>query len=442
MPCRQGTTIMTSWEPMLHVRNAASLEGRNPAALSRRGFLQAAALATGASPFLNALRIHAAEIRRKGKACILVWLAGAPSQIDTWDPKTGTPNAGSARPISTKVPGIQVAHYWPKMAQTIDQVAILRTVRGKEAAHERGTYHLHTGRRLGTPEKHPNFGSVVADKLGDPDFDLPNFVSIGQTVSSGFLGVRVAPFIVDRAGELPRNVKQLVSRAQFARRLRYLQEQEAEFAAAGAEGLVAEHQTIYQRAVRLMQSPRLKAFQLADEPQHIQKAYGSSPFQKGLLVARRLVEAGVPFVEVRRGGWDMHNSIEQRMPPAAADVDQGLSQLLRDLKQRGMLQNTLVVCMGEFGRTPKINSRTPAPGRDHWARNFCILLAGGGVKGGRVVGKTSRDGTEIVDREIQVEDFFQTWARLMGIDPDEELYTPSGRPLKIVDGGTPIQEIL
>ena len=150
----------------------------------------------------------------------------------------------------------------------------------------------------------------------------------------------------------------------------------------------------------------------------------------------------MPFVEVRKGGWDMHNSLFTRIKPAAGEVDRGVSALLRDLKQRGLLDRTLVIVAGEFGRTPKVNTKSPAPGRDHWARNFGMLMAGAGIQGGRVVGKTSANGQEVVDRAVSVEDLFQTICRAMKIDADKELYTPGGRPLKIVDGGKPISEIL
>jgi uncharacterized protein (DUF1501 family) len=313
---------------------------------------------------------------------------------------------------------------------------------GKEAAHERGTYHLHTGRRLTGTLKFPSFGSVVANEIGDPDFDLPNFVSIGKTVSSGFLGVRVAPFVVNRPGELPANVSTVIAQERQRKRLALLKSQDSDFEKAGAAELVKEHELLYRRATRLMASPGLKAFQLETASESDKLAYGKTPLGQGLLVARQLVEAGVPFVEVRRGGWDMHSNLWRNMPRAAADVDNGLSQLMTDLKQRGMFEKTLVICMGEFGRTPKINARPPAPGRDHWARNFATLLAGSGIKGGQVVGKTDVNGQEIIDRPVEVEDLFQTLCKSMGVNADKELYSTSGRPLRIVDGGEPVSEIL
>ena len=400
------------------------------------------ALGLSAASLLGPLGLHAEQIKKQQRACILVWLAGAPSQMETWDPKPGTGNGGPTKAIKTALPGVSIAEHWPQMAKALGKVAIIRSMVGKEAAHARGTYHLHTGRRMGGPEKHPNFGSVVAGELGDTNSELPNFVSVGQTLSSGFLGVKVAPFIVNRAGQLPANVSTAVASPRVSRRLALLKAQDAALSKAGAAALVEEHRVLYERARRLMTSPKLKSFKLDDEPAARQQAYGKNPFGQGLLVARRLVEAGVPFVEVRRGGWDMHNSLFSRIKPAAAQVDRGVASLLGDLKRRGLLDRTLVIVAGEFGRTPKVNSKSPAPGRDHWARNFGVMLAGAGIRGGRVVGKTSANGQEVVDGAVSVEDLFQTICRAMKIDADKELYTPGGRPLKIVDGGKPVSEIL
>ena len=233
-----------------------------------------------------------------------------------------------------------------------------------------------------------------------------------------------------------------VASPRVSRRLALLKAQDAELSEAGAAALVEEHRVLYERARRLMTSPKLKSFKLVGEPAARQQAYGKNRFGQGLLVARRLVEAGVPFVEVRRGGWDMHNSLFTRIKPAAAEVDRGVAALLADLKQRGLLKRTLVIVAGEFGRTPKINSKSPAPGRDHWARSFGLMLAGAGIRGGQVVGKTSANGQEVIDRAVSVEDLFQTICSAMKIDADKELFTPGGRPLKIVDGGKPISEIL
>ncbi len=407
--------------------------------ISRRSFLQAASLGVAGSSLLTQFQLNAAELKKTGRSCILVWLAGAPSQLETWDPKPGTPNGGETRKISTQTPGIEIAGYWPKIAAVMNDIAVIRAMTGKEAAHERGTYHLHTGHRMLGIEKFPHFGSVVAKELGDPQSDIPNFVSIGQTLSSGFLGVQVAPFIIDRPGQLPDNVSNAASELRQRRRLALLSQQEHDFNAAGAEALVKEHARLYEKATLMMKSPRLKAFEFDGEPATMQAAYGKSQLGQGLLVARRLVEAGVPFVEVRTGGWDMHNNVFKGMERRAPDVDQGVSQLLIDLKQRGLLEKTLVLCMGEFGRTPKINARPPVPGRDHWVRNFNLLMAGAGIQGGQAIGKTDDNGQEIVDTPVQVDDLFRSMCHAMQINADMELHTPVGRPVKLVESGAVIK---
>jgi hypothetical protein len=411
-------------------RRLLQLSGAGFAGLSGMGILQS-------------LGLSADQIKRQGKACIMCFLSGAPSQMETWDPKPGTDNGGPTKAIDTKIAGVQFAEYWPKLAAMTDStVSVIRSMAGKEAAHERGRYHLRTGRRMVGSEQHPHFGSVVAHKLGDPDSDIPNFVSIGNTISSGFLGVQVAPFVIGKPGELPANVSSGIAEARRKQRLALLGQQDADFAADGATALVAEHQQLYDKAARMMTSKRLSAFKLDGEDDKTKSAYGSHAFGQSCLVARRLVEAGVPFIEVQRGGWDMHSNLWQNMPRAAGEVDQGVSGLLADLRQRGMLEKTLVIVLGEFGRTPKINQQTPNVGRDHWARNFNVLVAGCGIKGGVCVGTTSEDGTEIADRPVFVDDLFQTMSECLGIDPYEELFTPAGRPLRIVDNGTTIEELV
>lgn len=389
---------------------------------------------------LQSLGLNAEDLKKEGRACIMVFLSGAPSQMETWDPKPGQTNGGPTKTIQTAIPGVNFAEYWPKLAAMMNDISVIRSMAGKEAAHERGRYHLRTGHRLLGPIKFPHFGSLVAHKLGNPEADIPNFVSIGNTVSAGFLGVKVAPFIVGRAGQLPSNVKGLVKGKRSNRRLEMLTKQDQAFAESGADFIANEHQELYRKAAKMMTSSRLSAFTLNGESDKTKQQYGSHAFGQSCLVARRLVDSGVPFVEVQRGGWDMHTNLWKNMPKTAGEVDQGLSALLVDLKQRGMLEKTLVICLGEFGRTPKINQKSPV-GRDHWAKNFNLLIGGAGIKGGVCVGETSDDGMEIADRPVDVQELFATMCSAMTIDPTEELITPEGRPLRIVDEGDAIHEI-
>lgn len=425
---------------MLHnlLNIALTRDGR----ISRRRLLQSGAAGLAAVPLLHRLGLAAADVKRDGRACIVVWLNGAPSQLETWDPKPGTPNGGPTQAIDTAVPGVQFAEYWPKLAALMTDVSVVRTIVGKEAAHERGRYHLLTGRRLGGASQFPHFGSVVAQELGDPDSDIPNFVCIGNTLSSGFLGVKYAPFEVPTAGQLPANVAPRTDTARTDRRLAMLRQQDADFANAGAEAIAFEHEQLYNKAARLMTSERLKAFTLEGESDQTKQSYGPNQFGQGCLVARRLVESGVPFVQVQRSGWDMHANLWQNIPTAAGEVDQGVAALITDLKARGLLDRTLILVLGEFGRTPKINQSTPNVGRDHWARNFNVLLAGGGLQPGACIGATSPDGMEITNRPVEVDDLFQTLCHSLNIDANKELITPEGRPLRIVDAGQPIPELV
>jgi uncharacterized protein (DUF1501 family) len=416
---------MNVYQTCLHLGLTA--DGR----VSRRTLIKLAGAAAGGG-LIGPIGLHADELKKGGRSCVLVWLGGGPSQFETWDPKPGTPNGGETKAIGTSVTGVQVAEHWPRLAKSLDRWALVRSMTNKEGAHERATYQLHTGRRPTGSLKFPNIGSVAAEMLGRPDAELPNFVSIGNTIGSGFLGVHSQPFIVHKAGALPDNVAHGVSPEQLQRRLSQVREQNALFAQAGAKSLADEQQGLYSQATRMILSPKLKAFQLDGESDKTREDYGRSQFGQGLLVARRLVEAGVPFVEVGRGGWDNHQNIFSAVPKMAAEVDQGLAALADDLRQRGLLEKTLVLCMGEFGRTPKINARA---GRDHWPKTFSLLLTGAGIRGGHVIGKTTPDGTDVADEPVVVEDLFQTICAAIGIAAGDTLEAPNGRPIKIVDGG-------
>ena len=411
--------------------------------VSRRSLLRlggAGFAGIAAFDWLGTLGVHAAEMKRRGKACIMVFLEGAPSQLETWDPKPGTETGGETESIKTAAPGVEIAKYWPQVAKQMKDIAVIRTIAGKEAAHERGQYHLRTGRRLTGSSNHPHFGSVVAHEIGNPESDIPNFISIGNTVSAGFLGVDYAPFNVDDPGKLPSNVAARVPAGRMRRRLELLKEQDRLLSPI-APDIATEHQGLYRKAAELMTSDRLTAFQLDGESEKAKKSYGNSKFGRGCLVARRLVESGVPFVEVKTGGWDMHQELWKKIGPKAGETDQGVAALIADLKARGLLEDTLVMVIGEFGRTPRINNREPTVGRDHWAKNFGCLLAGGGIRGGQVIGATSDDGMEITDRPVEVDDLFQSLCRCMGVDADKELWTPEDRPLRIVDAGEVIDEL-
>jgi hypothetical protein len=415
--------------------------------VSRRGFIRSIGLGAaglGMASFTDIMALHADELRKKQMACILLWMSGGPSQMDTFDPKPGTTNGGDVKAIDTAVSGIQIANYWPETAKAMKDIAIIRSMSNKEGNHQRATYQLHTGYVPSGTVKHPAFGCVAAAELGDPKFDLPHIVTIGNagntgTLGAGMLGAAYEPFYVQNPLQLPENVATTVPNNRFNRRVKLLGDLETVgFDKTGGSDRVREHTSVYQQTANLVRSPNLKAFDLSGEDPKLRAAYGESAFGQGCLLARRLVQAGVTFVEVRLGGWDMHEGINDRMKNLAGSSDAGFGTLVTDLKKQGMLDRTLVVWMGEFGRTPKIN---PRAGRDHFPRVFNVALAGGGIKGGQVIGSSETSGQDVKERPIAVNDLLQTFCQSLKINPKKENMSPLGRPIKIVDGGRPVKEL-
>ncbi len=412
--------------------------------LGRRGFLRTVGLgAAGLASvsFTDMMALQADELRKKQMACILLWMQGGPSQMDTFDPKPSTENGGTIKAIDTAVPGIQIAQHWPKVAQSMKDIAIIRSMSNKEGNHQRATYQLHTGYAPSGTVKHPAFGSVAAAELGDPKFDLPHIVSIGNgpTVGAGMLGVKYEPFLVNNPEQPPANTVLGSNPQRFGRRMNLLHSLEvAGFGNSGGLDRVKEHHEIYKQTAGMVLSPRMKAFDLSGEDAKTRELYGKSTFGQGCLLARRLVQTGVTFVEVRSNGWDMHDDLDNRMAKLGGEVDSGFAGLITDLKRLGMLDRTLVVWMGEFGRTPKIN---PKAGRDHFPKVFNVALAGGGIKGGQVIGTSSSTGTEVKDNPVAVNDLLASLCKSLKIDPAKENMSPIGRPIKIVDGGKPVDQL-
>ena len=369
---------------------------------------------------------------------ILLWMQGGPSQFETFDPKPGTENGGPTEAIDTSVPGIQIAAGWEQTAKLMDEIALVRSMTNREGNHQRATYQLHTGYVPSGSIKHPSLGSNIAKELADPDLEIPSVVSVGPTVGAGFLGVDYEPFVVGNPGQLPANVASTVPTRRYSRRLRLLNRLEEDFAERGGKVVVDNHRRIYSKAARLVLSPTVQAFDIAEEPAALRERYGDNNFGRGCLLARRLVEAGTTFVEVRSGGWDTHQDNFERVTTLSGQVDPAMATLISDLKERGLLEKTLVVWMGEFGRTPRINART---GRDHYPRVFTLAMAGSGVKGGQVIGASSDNGTTIKDRPVTVPDLFCSICRALQVDPRVERMSPLGRPLKIVDGGQVVHEL-
>ena len=409
---------------------------------TRRRALQlvsGAALAAGTSDFRDLMAVQAEALRKEGRAMILLWMRGGPSQFETLDPKPGTENGGPTEAIETSVPGIRIADNFPQLAKVMDDVAIIRSMTNKEGSHPRATYQMHTGYLPAGSVKHPSLGSCITQQLGNTESQLPSFVSVGNTQGSGFLGMDYEPFVVANPGQLPANVALPTSRDRFARRRNLLKRLETQFSENGAQELVESHRAIYGKSARLVLSPDVKAFNIANESSSLRERYGDSSFGKGCLLARRLVEQGVTFVEVRSNNWDTHQDNFERTAGLAGAVDPATATLIADLKDRGMLDRTLVVWMGEFGRTPKINARN---GRDHYPRVFNAAMAGGGIKGGQVYGASTANGSAVDHSPVTVQDMFRTICSSVKVDADFENISPLGRPLKVVDGGEVISSLI
>ena len=415
--------------------------------VGRRSFLRGIGLGAAGLvglSFTDLMAVRAEELRKRRMACIVLWMGGGPSQLDTWDPKPGTETGGDTQAIATSIPGIQIASHLPRMAKVMGDVAVIRSMTNKEGNHQRASYQLHTGHAPSGTVKHPAFGCVVGAELGDPKFDLPHIVSIGTRDNgpgqgAGLLGVKYEPFQVPDPLKPPLNVALPVPTGRFVRRLNLMHSLEVGgFGNSGGLDRVKEHHDVYKATANMVLSPHMRAFEVEAEDPKTRALYGNTPFGQGCLLARRLVEAGVTFVEVRSGGWDHHGKVTEGVSKNAGSVDPGFASLVADLKSRGMLARTLVVWMGEFGRTPKIN---PGAGRDHFPRVFSVALAGGGVKGGQVIGSSTADGTAVQDRPITVVDLMASFCSALKIDPKKENVSPQGRPIKIVDGGTPIKEL-
>jgi uncharacterized protein (DUF1501 family) len=355
------------------------------AKLTRRDFLKftsAGAALTSVSGWFDLLAAHAAGSGVKHKSCILLWMEGGPSQKDTFDMKPGTSDAGEFQPIATSVPGIQISEHFPKLAQQMHHAAVLRSMCTPEGAHARAKYYMHTGYREGVGGlTYPSLGSIASAELGNPSFPLPNFVSVGKSVyGAGFLGTRHQPLVVTDPERGVANLAPLESMPQFDKRLGLLEDLDTGFARAKQASIIDDHRTTYHRAAALMRSREAKAFDLSQEPAASRAAYGGTKLGDGCLLARRLIEVGVPFVEVFQGGWDTHADNFPQVKKLSRELDPAISTLITDLKSRGLLDSTLVIWMGEFGRHPKITSNKGGPvGRQHYPRAWTTMLFGGGV---------------------------------------------------------------
>jgi hypothetical protein len=378
----------------------------------------------------------------KARACILLWLNGGPSHIDTFDPKPGRTTGGPFKAIKTRAPGMMLSEHLPLLAEHADKLALVRSLSSKEGNHPRAQYYAHTGYAPNPTVAHPSLGGWTCARLGDPRSELPAFVSIGgPSFGAGFLGVQNGPFVLQKAGAAPADASLPpgVNRARFERRLAALDAADERFAQTTGDVKVDGRREVYAKAVRLMQTPKLDAFDVSGESEAVRRAYGDTDFGRGCLAARRLVERGAKFVEVFLDGWDTHQNNFERTKELMGTLDPAFSGLLADLGTRGLLGSTLVACMGEFGRTPHINAND---GRDHWPGAWSAALAGGGIRGGVVQGATDEDGAKVAGTPTRVPDLLATMATLLGLDPAHTEMSPAGRPISVTDDGAAIPALL
>ena len=414
-----------------------------PSGMSRRHFLRhLAGRATLVAPALSlahSLRAQSTRLDRSHRSCILLWMGGGPPTIDLWDMKPGAATGGTFKPIRTAGAG-HINQHLPKLAQQMGHLSLVRSMSTREADHQRGRYYMHTGFVPSPNVRYPSYGAVVAHELASQtaDLEIPPFVSIGgASEGPGFLGMGYAPFQVDSRGRV-RNLQMGVEASRRLDRARLLNVLEQRFIREHRGNSASEHAKVLTKTFSLMTSPQMDAFRLDREPKTVLQQYGDTNFGRGCLMARRLVETGVPFVEVNMGGWDLHQNCFTTLETKLPEMDQAMSALVDDLVRRGLWQDTVVFWMGEFGRTPRINGNA---GRDHWARSWSVVVGGGDIPGGRIVGATNEDGTRVTTEPYSSEDLMATICQALGISLKTTFTSNNGRPMKIANGGKVIEEL-
>ena len=431
---------------------------------SRRRVLQMTGLSLAGwsfSGWMPRLASALAPGKQPARRCILLWMPGGASQTDTFDMKPGHKNGGEFREIATSVPGLRISEHLPKLAAQADRLAIVRSLSTAEGDHNRGTYLMHTGHRPGGPISFPTIGASLSKALGRDEAKLPNFISIAPytafnsaAFAPGFLGPKFAPLTVGATnviGQQPARgqdgyaelgVDDLqsagVQRSQEDARFDLWRTLQDGFLESHASASPIAHDTVYQRAIRMMRSEEASAFDLSGEPPKVRDAYGRGRFGQGCLMARRLIEQGVPFIEIAlRGsatgalGWDTHTQNFPRVQALSEELDAGWGTLMSELHDRGLLESTTIIWLGEFGRTPTINRNQ---GRDHFPRAWTTVLAGGGIAGGQAYGATSSDGATVEQDQVDVPDVLATLCRAVGVDPEDQNISEVGRPIRLAEG--------
>ncbi len=402
--------------------------------MKRRDFLTTSASLLGLT---SALKANQDKLKKNGKTAILLWMGGGPSTMDIWDLKPDTPTGGPFRPISTSG-NMQICEHMPLMAKQMHNMSIVRSMSTREADHMRGRYYMHTGYVPNPSIQHPSYGSVISNRLEKEDLKIPQFVSVnGPSAGAGFLGAQYSPFVVNSDGRI-RNLSMKIDQ-RFYQRIAVLDMLETNFINTNRGSLPREHQKVLRKTLDVLTSKEMDAMKVALEPENVKERYGDNSFGKGCLMARRLAEVGVPFIEVGLGGWDNHQNIFPTLKDTKLPMlDQGMSALMEDLEQRGMLDDTVVIWMGEFSRTPRINGNV---GRDHWARSWSIVVGGGGMNNGIAIGKTSSDGTRVETTPYTSQDVMASVCKALNISLSTTFTSNSGRPMKIANSGRVIEEL-
>lgn len=437
----------------------------------RRDFMKTTAAAIGGlsmSGWLPAFAEQVASNSKRKRHCILLWMSGGPSQTDTFDMKPNHENGGLFKEVATNVPGVRFSEHFPLLAKQADKLAIIRSLSTKEGDHARGTHLMRTGTKPMGPVQYPSISCSLSKLLGSDDAVLPRCVSIApyqalsrEAFGPGFLGPKFMPLVVKGNGMMPvamgtetQGFAQLkidslepsagIAETQLQRRRVLWSMLQRDFVGRH-QGAAKTQSMVYKRSMDMMNNKTAEAFDLSKESDTLREAYGRGVFGQGCLMARRLIERGVPVVEVSLSntaggglGWDTHSNGFETLKALSAELDAGWATLMTDLSQRGLLESTTILWMGEFGRTPRINGTA---GRDHFPAAWSCVFAGGGIAGGQVYGRTSNDGSKVEENKVGAIDVLATLSQAVGVDPSTEHITPDGRPIKVVDGDA-IKEIL
>ncbi|TWU60086.1 hypothetical protein Poly51_03600 [Rubripirellula tenax] len=380
----------------------------------------------------------------KAKHVIYMFMDGAMTHLDTFDPKVGVEEAGETKPIQTRVPGMMFGDRFPKLAYLAGAIAVVRSLSTETGAHDQGKYLMRTSYKQLNSIQHPAMGAWMVAEQGRLNKELPGNYVIGsgnRHPGAGFLEAAHSPVPIPNpaAGLQNTSLPNYLPAELFSRRLTLAGKFDEAFQSKRENTVVAAYNQLYSEARRLMGSEHLKVFDIKQEPEKVREAYGNNSLGQACLLARRLVQGGARFVEVNSGGWDMHTELYSSMDTKAEQLDTALGSLLRDLHQCGLLGETLIVLTTEFGRSPKMNVNG---GRDHHPGAFCSLLAGAGINGGQVYGESDAKGFSVAKDQVSVSDFNRTIAAAAGLPLDEERFAPNGRPFKIGGDGDPIAALL